>query len=128
MFHEEAPQYPGQRKNIMLFFSTYVQMPRSRCAAGCFCVVFQSFVCCLILVGDERVAPSELRRRYSAREIIDGATRAWTILIEGFACALLSNKTFNSGSPSGGWKVVKKWLESREAAQQRIRLNKFEAQ
>ena len=92
-FHGEASQDPMWRKKILSHLSVFncreAVAPRSD----------------PILVGDERVMPSELRRRHSTREI-DDATRAWAILVEGVVFAPLANKIFQAGSPCAGWKVV----------------------
>ena len=50
--------------------------------------------------GDERVTPSELRRRHSAREI-DDATRDRATLVEGVVFAALANKVFQRSSKQG---------------------------
>ena len=97
-FHGEASQDPMWRKKILSHLSVFncreAVAPRSD----------------PILVGDERVMPSELRRRHSTREI-DDATRAWAILVEGVVFAPLANKIFQAGSPSAGWKVVEDRFE-----------------
>ena len=71
----------------------------------------------IILVGDERVMPSELRRRPSTRESYD-ATRTWAILAEGVVFAPLANKIVQAGSPSVGWKMVEDWFEKQGGAAQ----------
>ena len=92
-FHGEAPQYPMWRNK----FLSHLCMFNCREAVATRCD--------LILGGDKRVMPSELRRRHSTREI-DHATRAWVILVEGVVFVPRANKIFQAGSPSGGWKVV----------------------
>ena len=105
--HGEAPQYPMWRKKILSHISMFgcreAVAPRAQ----------------PILVGDDGVMPSELRREHSPRDIKD-ATRTSAISVEGFVFSSLANKIFRAGSPSGGWKVVEDWFEPRGAAQQDV--------
>lgn len=70
----------------------------------------------LTLFGDEKVTPSELRGRYSEREI-DCATGARDMIVEEDNFAPLPSKRFKAGSPNAGWEIVDRWFEPRRAAQ-----------